>query len=40
MAQWEHSLSEAVRLNPAHVSIYDLQIESGTVRLQKSCMDI
>ena len=23
---WEHSLSEAVRLQPDHISVYDLQV--------------
>lgn len=27
---WEHSLREAVQARPAHISVYDLQIEPGT----------
>lgn len=29
--QWEHSLQEAVAAGPSHISIYDLQIEEGTL---------
>eukprot|EP00752_Nemacystus_decipiens_P017486 g15677.t1 len=28
--QWEHTLSEAVSTGAAHISVYDLQVESGT----------
>ncbi|KAL3701743.1 hypothetical protein R1sor_019765 [Riccia sorocarpa] len=31
MPDWEHSLQETVNAAPAHVSVYDLQIEEGTL---------
>jgi oxygen-independent coproporphyrinogen-3 oxidase len=31
LADWEHSLSRAIYLNPNHFSLYSLQIEPGTV---------
>lgn len=31
LQDWEHSLREAVAASPAHVSVYDLQIEEGTL---------
>lgn len=31
LEDWEHSISEAVKASPAHVSVYDLQIEEGTL---------
>lgn len=31
LEDWEHSLQEAVNASPAHVSVYDLQIEKGTL---------
>ncbi|CAM6114933.1 unnamed protein product [Calypogeia fissa] len=31
LQHWEHSLEQAVSLKPAHVSVYDLQIEEGTL---------
>ena len=31
LQQWEQSLQEAVSLKPAHISVYDLQIEEGTL---------
>ena len=30
-AAWEHSLREAIRLQPDHVSVYDLQVRAYTV---------
>ena len=31
LEDWEHSINEAVKASPAHVSVYDLQIEEGTL---------
>lgn len=31
LQDWEHSINEAVKASPAHVSVYDLQIEEGTL---------
>mmetsp|Transcript_19983 Transcript_19983/g.55628 ORF Transcript_19983/g.55628 Transcript_19983/m.55628 type:complete len:480 (+) Transcript_19983:87-1526(+) len=30
MGSWQHTLQEAVRAQPSHVSVYDLQVEEGT----------
>jgi putative oxygen-independent coproporphyrinogen III oxidase len=31
LEHWEHSIKEAVLASPAHISVYDLQIEEGTL---------
>ena len=31
LEDWEHSINEAVKASPGHVSVYDLQIEEGTL---------
>ncbi|KAG6549667.1 hypothetical protein Mapa_008646 [Marchantia paleacea] len=31
LENWEHSLQQAIAAGPAHVSVYDLQIEEGTL---------
>ncbi|KAG0590798.1 hypothetical protein KC19_1G127500 [Ceratodon purpureus] len=31
LEDWEYSINEAVKASPAHVSVYDLQIEEGTL---------
>ncbi|GAX75426.1 hypothetical protein CEUSTIGMA_g2870.t1 [Chlamydomonas eustigma] len=28
--QWRHTLHEAIRMDPNHISVYDLQVEEGT----------
>ena len=32
LEQWEDSLREAIAVGPPHISLYDLQVEQGTVR--------
>jgi len=32
LEQWEDSLREAIAVSPPHISLYDLQVEQGTVK--------